>query len=280
MKNIIFYFSGTGNSLYLAKKIADEIKNTDLIRISYKMKWTDENFEKFKNVEYLGIVSPVYALGLPVFVNQFIKHFFSRLKAAGFSENKYIFVVLNYGGLSGQALSQIDKLFSKMSVPLSLNAGLKMPDNFIPAYTIPKPEKIVKILTKSEVKLAKIIKQIKAKNTERDRTLPAFILPFADWLFRMFYNAFVSMLRRKNFAKDFWVNENCNGCEICKQVCPVANVSLSAQKKPVWDDKCEFCLACISWCPQKAIEYKKATLNKTRYSNPKIGLNEIKMGER
>jgi ferredoxin len=275
MKNIIFYFSGTGNSLYLAKKIAYDLENTELVRISEKTNFTDDEFNKFKDIESIGIVSPVYALGLPVIVRQFIKNFFSRLKSKNFCENKYIFVVVNYGGISGQSFSQIEKIFEKISAPLHLIFGLKMPDNYIPAYNTPSEVQIQKILKNSDDKIKNLVKLIKNKKTSFERN---FLLLFPLILLaKFFYNSFVGFLRKHNFAKDFWIDEKCNGCGVCEKVCPVLNIVLDDSKKPVWSDKCEFCLACISWCPQKSIQYKKSTLNKTRYNNPNISLTEIIM---
>lgn len=73
---------------------------------------------------------------------------------------------------------------------------------------------------------------------------------------------------------DFWVDEKCNGCTICAKVCPVGNITMSADK-PVWSHRCEQCLACIQWCPKEAIQYGKKTPNYERYHHPEVTLKDI-----
>jgi len=150
-----------------------------------------------------------------------------------------------------------------------------MPDNYIPVYNVPSVNKVLKILNKADEKIEDIINSIKQKNITTQHY--GIFRIFFDWASRMLYNAFVDTLEKRNFAKNFWVDKSCNGCGICEKVCPVSNVVLTAEKTPGWSDKCTFCLACISWCPQKAIQYKKATIKKSRYNNPRISLDELKI---
>lgn len=52
--------------------------------------------------------------------------------------------------------------------------------------------------------------------------------------------------------RSYHADDNCTGCNTCSNVCHVRNIKIS-DNKPVWQNHCENCLACIKWCPQKAI---------------------------
>jgi ferredoxin len=270
MKNFIFYFSGTGNSLYITKKVADSIGNTEVIRIDDKISLSDEFIEKFKDSEYLGFIAPVYSLGLPIIVNDFIKNFLLKLKSKGLYKDQYIFVILNYGGVQLQAIGQVYKLFKKLNIDLSFATSFKMPDNYIPMYNIPSKEKVDKILKDADNKLKEIVDLIKDRKINLEKSFVAF-----EVLGKLLYNLFVGFIKKYNPSKSFWVTEKCSGCSVCEKVCPVSNIAMNEENKPVWNDRCEFCLACISWCPEKAIQYKKSTLKKSRYSNPNILVKEL-----
>lgn len=78
----IYYFSGTGNSLYAAQKTAKALGKTDLKSI------IQEN-RKSKPVisgDTVGFVLPVYFLGIPLIVKEFIEK-------AEWKQPKYLFLI-------------------------------------------------------------------------------------------------------------------------------------------------------------------------------------------
>ena len=74
--------------------------------------------------------------------------------------------------------------------------------------------------------------------------------------------------------KGFRVDETCNGCGVCKTVCPCGNIAWEAER-PVWQHRCEQCLACIQWCPREAIQYGRKTPGYARYHHPEIRLRDL-----
>jgi ferredoxin len=74
--------------------------------------------------------------------------------------------------------------------------------------------------------------------------------------------------------KDYTISEACTGCGICEKVCPAKNIEL-ADNRPRFRHTCEQCVACIQFCPQKALNYKNVTQNRRRYTNPEIGWQEL-----
>ena len=74
--------------------------------------------------------------------------------------------------------------------------------------------------------------------------------------------------------RNFFADGRCNGCGICAKVCPSGNVSM-VDGKPRWAGHCEQCLACLQWCPTKALQYGKKTERYQRYHHPEIKVADV-----
>ena len=61
----------------------------------------------------------------------------------------------------------------------------------------------------------------------------------------------------KQTPKMFYVNDECISCGVCKKVCPSSNIVQEPNSKPIFENNCESCLACINNCPKNAIQMKK-----------------------
>jgi MinD superfamily P-loop ATPase len=82
-------------------------------------------------------------------------------------------------------------------------------------------------------------------------------------------------IEKKLRAKDlFWVNAACDGCGTCAGVCPSGNIDLE-DGRPTWKDHCEICVACLHWCPRRAIQAGRATLKRKRYHHPSVSLSDM-----
>ena len=77
-----------------------------------------------------------------------------------------------------------------------------------------------------------------------------------------------------NLDKSFHVDDNCNSCGVCEIVCPVKNIVLT-DGIPQWQHKCQHCLDCINFCPEKSIQFGDKTQKTGRYHHPEIILKEI-----
>ena len=67
----------------------------------------------------------------------------------------------------------------------------------------------------------------------------------------------------------------------CEKVCPHKNFTLSGDAV-AFEGKCEYCLACVHNCLQKALTLKPAREGwpgernpEARYRNPNVSLNDI-----
>ncbi len=247
--NLIYYFSGTGNSLRVAKALAEKLGNCKIENIANASKIT----EKY---ERIGIVTPVYCAGLPKMVFNFAKNMDFSV-----SKESYFFGVATYGGALGSAMQLMSNNFSENNIKLNYGNGLKMYSNYLIFYPMKSNKKEDGSVT---INIEKISKDI----MEKIETPIKKVNPVTNFI----YNLFLKSLPYK--ADKYNVSEQCNGCLICKKVCPSKNIKME-NNKPIFGDKCEQCVACIQWCPKEAINYKKTTQNRGRYTHPDIDVSEL-----
>jgi ferredoxin/flavodoxin len=246
MNNIVFYFSGTGNCLKVAKNISKELENCEIISMA-KLP------ELVKQYDRIGFVYPTYFWGLPKKVIEFIGNI-------NLENNKkaYFYAIATYGGDSGNVIYQLYELLQKKhGIKLNYGQKLKMFANYVIMYDMSK--KINQITENSNKKLVPIINSIKMKENNS-------INKFTK-IFQFMNKGFIKNVTKMD--KDYTVNNNCTGCTICEKVCPVKNIEI-IDGKPEFKHYCENCIACIQYCPQKAINYKNKTQNRGRYTNPEI----------
>jgi ferredoxin/flavodoxin len=230
MNTAIYYFTGTGNSLAIARDMARELGDATVIPIPRALReGVDQSFDR------IGIVFPVYIWGLPLIVSRFI----NKLSDPG----AYYFVVADFAGMACSTLAQAQRLFRGKGLKLSAGFGIRMPGNYTPMYGAVPDRKQKKMFDAGRMKIRKIAEAVREK---KDGILEDDFL-LLRWLFSGIFYRF-SVPHIPEMDKTFWVDERCNGCGICQQVCPVENVQVS-EGKPRWRHACEQCLACLQWCP-------------------------------
>lgn len=254
MKNIIFYFSSTGNSLYVAKKIREGLGDCELISIPKAMK---NNEIKFQG-DLIGFIFPLHSYGLPIIVREF-------LEKVEFNEQAYIFAVEVTGG--GQSnlpiLEMKDILRDKGDIKSSII--IKYISNYTRMGRNPTEKRAKDSINKNDEKLQDFIKSLKVRDI---KPLPKRY----SILHKTFYNIWKDSYGNKD--KKFTVNNSCVGCAMCEKICPVDNIKL-IDGQPKWNGICIDCMACINICPNKSINIGKGTEHKNRYRNPYIKASEL-----
>ena len=247
---MVFYFTGTGNSLYAAKQIE---KNP----VSIPQAIHGENL--CFSADSIGIVAPVYGHEVPQMVRDFMK------KATFHTD--YFYMILTYGNRHGGAAELAEKLCEECGIKASYINVLMMADNWLPSFDM---EEQVKIDKKVDENLSVILEDLKARKkmispvTDTDR---AAHQQFLAGMSKMPPDAWQHLLK---------VTENCVGCGICEKVCPTASVRVVDGKAVHIPGNCQTCLACAHACPQKAIGLAIPEKNpNARYRNEHITLQEI-----
>ena len=253
MDNIVFYFSGTGNSLKVAKTIVKELGSGEIVSMA-----KPGQYSLTKQYDTIGFIYPTYYWGLPKRAIKFIENM-----DLSNNKNAYFYSITTCGGDAGNAVYQICELLQKNhSIKLNYGEKLKMFSNYVNMYNMKK--NVMEITKKSDEELIPIIDSIKARKNNKINSITK-ILGFLN-------KGFVKKV--PTMDKHYSISSNCTTCGICKDVCPVQNIEM-LDNMPKFKNSCEQCVACIQYCPQKAINYKNATQNRRRYTNPDIDYKEL-----
>ena len=247
---MVFYFTGTGNSLYVAKQMEEAP-----ISIPRAMRQGALEF----TAEEIGVVCPVYGHEVPEMVKEF-------LKRAKFN-TEYFYMLLTYGNRHGGAAELAFALCRQCGIqPAYINVVL-MVDNWLPGFDMEEQKRLDKNV---EGQLDHILADVKARRhwiapvTQQNRAAHQEVLS-----------------RMRQMPPDAWqhllrVNEACVGCGVCEKVCPSGSIRLEGSRAVYKPGHCQTCLACIHACPQKAICLTIPEKNpQARYRNEHIALSEI-----
>ena len=254
----IYYFSGTGNSLWSAKKIAQIIKNSK----------TGESVEIFNigaeaqkegiviEADAVIIVFPSYAFGLPLVVKRFV------LKAQ--FKTPYLGAFVTFGSSPLGTLGLLRNLLKKKKIEKMFFGKIPAVENYIAMFGTPKPETIDKRCIMQDKATEQAAHSIIERKTNRVNTLR----PLSAFIVSLFY------LGLKIFYKYYHLGSKCNGCALCSRICPVSAISMK-DGRPVFSSKCENCQGCVNNCPQRAIQFWRVKFGTMGYCHPEINVDEL-----
>jgi ferredoxin len=235
----IFYFSATGNSLYVAQCLQSFFGGS--IRYIPNYEGNGEEYDR------IIIVSPIYSFGLPVHVYDFIPRLTGK---------QPVWVVLNYGGMAGGADLFAYRYAREHGVNIQGVFTVKMPENYTLTFSAPSfyTDATLKAAPKAIDAVAQRIKNAEPHIPRKKPTLQkTYLKNRPTWHL---------------IANDFSVSSDCVQCGKCVELCPTQNISLE-NGKISFADRCVICLGCYHRCPKKAIRYKNYT-KQDRYINPHI----------
>jgi ferredoxin len=247
---MVFYFTATGNSLYVAKKF-----DTNLISIPQVINNDNLTFED----KTIGIVCPDYSGRLPQLVVDFMKK--ATFKA------DYFYVILTYGKNYSVVTEITKQIGDEYGISIDYIRPILMVDNFLPVFDMDEEKAIDKNV---DGQIAVALADVAQRKQE---------IPSATDESRKLYE--VVQERNKNMpsfinGEQITVTDKCIGCGICSKVCPLGRFYIDNGKALRRNNTCAFCLSCIQNCPQKAIALSIMDKNpNARYRNEHITLQEI-----
>lgn len=268
----IYYFSGTGNSLTVARDIANKIDGT-LIPIASVV----DKGPIRTDADAIGIVFPVHFSainGIPNLVQRFVENMEMN--------SKYIFTICTCGGFSAATIENLGKIIESRGGKLFAGFTVQMPSS-IDAVSADEQQKL---FDEWDNKLEFIHKYVKARDEGEFETMGLPLKIALTPIFFYYKNKTFKFFRKISESPDldlkqlvwlsdkrFYTDNNCEGCGTCSQVCPVHNIKI-IEGRPEWQHHCEICFACLNWCPNGAIHGEWMS-NEVRYHHPDIGVSDM-----
>ncbi len=271
----IYYFSGTGNSLHVAKELQRRLPESKLIPI---VSLLDEDVIGI-NAEIIVFVFPNFCLTIPIPLYEFLK----KVKIS----SQYIYCICTRGGSVSHAFDYMNEFLKKQGKEVYSGIYLNM------CWNLPIGKE--NLIGVSEDKVKFYEKEIKDKLDLFSKSILAkekYSGGDSEVNYKLPWSSSVFLLGSKSFnykAHDymyqnvvFYPDSKCIQCGTCAKVCPSGKVKM-IDDKPVWqkDVKCYGCFACINYCPVKAVQveskwYLKSFTEKNgRYHHPEISADDI-----
>lgn len=249
----VYYFTGTGNSLFIAKELQKRLPDAKLIPILSLL-----NKEAIQtNADTIGFVFPIYMTVLPLPVKKF-------LEKIDLTQVNYTFAIATRIGTTHSAFLTIEKMLNKKGKKLNSYFSINMPGNDPKFnYKDPSKEKISELEAAALKKLDSVQETIISRSDNRGKDTDCTARIPCVGLIAVLMNAV------GGFKYNFYSDANCTGCGICERVCTSGKIKMT-NNKPEWQDgiKCTNCSACLNYCPVHSIQIKSYTENSERYSHP------------
>jgi len=234
-QHIIYYFSGTGNSLRAAMKLAEAIGGAEIVSVRCAPEQVPAG-----DAAVIGFVCPVYEWDIPGAMKSFVK----KLKI---DPNAYIFMVATYIAIHGRCFETMERLLSEKGAHLHYARALRCVASQCTAYPPFPPERIM--VPRMERGIEKIGREL----SERKKRAYPRMSPITRKLYPKLMAPYMEV--EHEYDKGFYTDGRCVGCATCAKVCPTRNIAME-DGRPVWDHRCHGCMACVAYCPTKAIQFK------------------------
>ena len=246
---MILYFSATGNTEFIAKELAKKMDD-ECVNLLTRIK--EQDYTPIQSEKPFVICAPVYVCEIPRFMMKY-------LKKLPFEGSKDVYFVLTSGGYCGPSGLLLKHIFKAKKMRCHGHAEFKMPRNYVAndSYPMLEKEQVEERILASCGQIEQVAADILAGNKLKARYVFLF-----ETLITLPFNPI--WCKYKLTAKEFWVKDTCMGCGKCEKLCPLNNIKI-VENKPVWENQCTHCMACIGNCPVDAIEYGEITKDKEPY---------------
>jgi len=272
----LYFFSGTGNSLFVARELQKRFPETALIPIACLL---DREVIAIEG-ETVGLVFPIHGMSLPIPIRLL-------LEKATWASPRYVFAIATRGGTVFTGFKRIDRVLRKWGKRLDASFALTMLNNDpkFKTYPVATPDAIAKSESEVRERLDTIQHVIAGRFSFQEADIQGVTFPTIlpvrialEWLVRLG----MAMVERTGVTDYFYADEKCTRCGTCEKVCSSRKVCVTGEG-PVWQDrvKCYFCYACLNYCPTQAVQIKSKWYMKSytkrngRYPHPWATVKDI-----
>ncbi|HUL31468.1 MAG TPA: EFR1 family ferrodoxin, partial [Thermodesulfobacteriota bacterium] len=188
MTTKLYVYTGTGNSLWIARQLALELKEATIEFIPNLSAGLEVEADR------VGIIFPVHIWGLPGRVLRFVRHLRAKPET-------YFFALAVNAHQPAATLLQLRKLMSTQGQSLALGHSFPMPSNYIP-WGGPGPiETQQRLFKEAREKVTAVAGKILRLEREKVERGPLWQNIVFSWIHKMSFNSVRKM------DKKFWVDE-------------------------------------------------------------------------
>lgn len=254
----VYCFSGSGNSYFIARNIADDL-NVELINVMHtvgKDVVIDED-------EMVGVIFPTYDFKPP----QPVMTLLGKIRP---NDKAYVFLVATYGVGTLNLLKSINKDLGR-DLRISGAYSVPMPHNAVGSANLTVHD-LININADALKRLDQIIEAIHNRVKLDLMTTSKGELVSNKYVHKMLppvFGFFKDLVFRGVDSFKFTATDACTNCQTCLMVCPTRNIDMN-KGKPSWGDNCLSCFACVNWCPERAVTFGGRMIGVSPYTHPKV----------
>lgn len=234
---IIIYFSGTGNSQYIAERFSQIMGAT-----CYSIEEAVDFNQIMTAAQTIVVCYPIYGSCVPRIMRDFVSD-----NQAAFAGKKLI-IFCTQLLFSGDGARVFTDLLAGVPVDIRYAEHFNMPNNICNFFLFPlaPPRRQQGYLNKADQKLRRASRNITA-GVVKKRGFNLLSRYLGLWTQRVHFGTL-----EKKAERDVRIAAACNGCGKCVRICPMKNLKITG-KSVTQLNHCTLCYRCVNQCPQKAI---------------------------
>ena len=258
LRTMIFYFSGTGNTRWIARQIAEAV-GEELVFIPDAIRQGRYDYT-LQAGERIGICFPTHGWQPP----RIVRDFLAQVRIAN-AEERFCWALTTCGDNMGECMAILNKDLRKKGIEAETLFSVIMPESYVclPFMVTDTEEKEAWKLENAQHQLSHIIPIIRDRKRGIEELEKGATPRLYSYVIGGYFNK--RMITDRKFTVD---TDVCIRCGKCVAVCPVDNI---VGTPPQWlhNGRCTCCLACYHHCPVHAINYGRITRRRLQYVCPR-----------